>query len=48
MRNEIQGDEGVIQIHEAVDPRVPNEILEEYVLDARSRWTTVNVEANQE
>lgn len=48
MRNDVPAGEGMFWTHEAVDPQVPNEELDAYITDARTRWDTVTVEPNQE
>ena len=46
MRSTLTGPDGAPVVHEAVDPRVPDDQLETYLTDARTRWAEVTSTTN--
>lgn len=46
MRSVLPGPDGSTVVHEAVDPRVPDDQLDSYLADARTRWAEVTSTTN--
>ena len=46
MRLVLPGPDGSTVVHEAVDPRVPDDQIETYLTDARTRWAEVTSTTN--
>ena len=48
MRSTLTGPGGAPVVHEAVDPRVPDDQLDSYLADARTRWAEVTSTMNRD
>ena len=48
MRSTLTGPGGAPVVHEAVDPRVPDDQLDSYLADARTRWAEVTSTTNRD
>ena len=46
MRSVLPAPDGAPVVHEAVDPRVPDDQLDSYLADARTRWAEVTSTTN--